>query len=182
MRIAECSRNLELHAGSSTLVLDNFLKNTWVSALVRPTCEDCYTEERQKTHTRCKNQLGIQLHVTTNGGETFPWVKSPFSYDVICSAPNAFGSSYISDSELHNFRDEYNASDFPHGSKCSGNRGFKNKGSAASATAGTYLSNVKCTNCEKDGYIFIAEPREKWRGWFGGCGNMDCTGLENVLV
>lgn len=28
----------------------------------------------------------------------------------------------------------------------------------------------------------LTEPKEAWRGWFGGCGTMDCTGLENVLV
>lgn len=26
------------------------------------------------------------------------------------------------------------------------------------------------------------EPREKWRGWFGGCGQFDCTGLENMII
>lgn len=26
------------------------------------------------------------------------------------------------------------------------------------------------------------EPREAWRGWFGGCGQFDCTGMENMLI
>jgi len=26
------------------------------------------------------------------------------------------------------------------------------------------------------------EPREAWRGWFGGCGQFDCTGLENMII
>lgn len=26
------------------------------------------------------------------------------------------------------------------------------------------------------------EPKEKWRGWFGGCGQFDCTGQENVII
>lgn len=80
------------------------------------------------------------------------------------------------------FKHEYNAVDHPNLVECSENRGFRNHRSAASATAGTYLRNVKCTECEKDGYIHIMEPREKWRGWFGGCGQFDCTGLENMLI
>lgn len=26
------------------------------------------------------------------------------------------------------------------------------------------------------------EPLQEWRGLYGGCGNFDCTGLENVLI
>jgi len=26
------------------------------------------------------------------------------------------------------------------------------------------------------------DPDPEWRGWFGGCGEFDCTGLENVLI
>lgn len=53
---------------------------------------------------------------------------------------------------------------------------------AASASAGTYLTNVKCTNCDTNALIKITEPKDNWAGWFGGCGRLICTGLKNLIV
>jgi hypothetical protein len=89
---------------------------------------------------------------------------------VICTAPSLYASSYIENTELHNFRNVYDSSSYPNGQMCSGNRGFRNHRSAASGSAGTYLRNVSCTNCEEDGIIHIMNPRDGWKGWFGGCG------------
>lgn len=82
------------------------------------------------------------MHVTTNGGSAFPWTKSPFVYDVICVPPSAFGSCFIENVIFHNFRDNYSGIDFPNAAECGGNRAFRNHGSAASASAGTYLTKV----------------------------------------
>lgn len=85
--------------------------------------------------------------------------------------------------ELHNYRDSYSDSDaYPYGKTCQNNSIFYTHGSAASNSAGTYLSNVKCVDCDRSALLFLMEPRDTWRGWFGGCGNMDCTGLENMLI
>lgn len=49
-------------------------------------------------------------------------------------------------------------------------------------SAGHYLTNVSCDNCEKDALFKLEDPKAMWRGWFGGCGDFDCTGLENLLI
>lgn len=59
---------------------------------------------------------------------------------------------------------------------------MRNHGSGADAHAGHYLTNVKCTDCDYEALIFLMDPREGWRGWFGGCGQIDCTGMENMLI
>jgi hypothetical protein len=183
MIIAECKINLKLHSASGNHIIhDNFLSNVWSSAYVRTNCAECYTSEKVSKNSRCSSVSGIQIHVTTTNGEKFPWVKSPFIYDVICNAPSLFAVSYIKNVELHNFRHVYDSTTFPHGEWCNNNRGFRNHRSAASGSAGTYLTNVSCTNCDEDGKVFIMEPREAWRGWFGGCGQFDCTGMKNVLI
>lgn len=108
MIIAECKVNLILHSGSRAIVHNNFVRNTWISALARPTCTDCYTLSKiEAQNTICKDQTGVLLHVTTHKGESFPWLKNPFSYDVICVAPNAFSSSFLNDVEFNNFKETY---------------------------------------------------------------------------
>lgn len=43
-----------------------------------------------------------------------------------------------------------------------------------------YSSN--CTNCDADSYLLADAPDEKFLGWFGGCGDIVCTGYLNYLV
>lgn len=59
---------------------------------------------------------------------------------------------------------------------CGSNRAFRNHPSGADAQAGHYLREVTCNDCDEEGKIFLMEPKEAWRGWFGGCGQFDCTG------
>ena len=54
--------------------------------------------------------------------------------------------------------------------------------SSSDATAGHYMKRVTCDNCEEGSLFRLEEPQTHWRNWFGGCGDMDCTGPENVLV
>lgn len=41
--IAECETNLKLHSGSLAKIHNNILKNSWISAVARPNCQECYT-------------------------------------------------------------------------------------------------------------------------------------------
>lgn len=43
LRVAECETNIILHTGSFSRIHNNFVSNTWVSALPRPDCTECYT-------------------------------------------------------------------------------------------------------------------------------------------
>lgn len=47
---------------------------------------------------------------------------------------------------------------------------------------GHYLTKVACTNCDQNALFWIHNPSEDYLGWFGGCGQMVCTGLRNFLV
>lgn len=59
---------------------------------------------------------------------------------------------------------------------------FKNHPTAADATSGTYLTDVSCEDCDFEALVYIMDPLEDWEGWFGGCGDFVCTGIENVLI
>lgn len=53
---------------------------------------------------------------------------------------------------------------------------------ASDMTAGHYLRNVACVNCDPNYHIRSDKPNEQWRGWFGGCGSIDCTGPNNYII
>lgn len=38
MLIAECKINLKLHSASTAKIHNNYLKNSWISAIARPNC------------------------------------------------------------------------------------------------------------------------------------------------
>ena len=59
MVLAENGKNIELHSASSSRIHNNFLSNTWASALVREDCAECYTSERLGLNSRCGNSDGI---------------------------------------------------------------------------------------------------------------------------
>lgn len=49
-------------------------------------------------------------------------------------------------------------------------------------TASHHLDNVVCNNCSVDAYALFTPPDPKSFGWFGGCGNLLCTGKNNYLI
>lgn len=103
----------------------------------------------------------------------------------LCNPPVPFSEMFIEDSEFVNFRDNYSTD--PMFSKldstiCTDNNVFKASSLASEATAAHFLRNTKCTNCDQDGKMYLVEPDPNERGWFGGCGNMDCSGQENIMI
>lgn len=55
-------------------------------------------------------------------------------------------------------------------------------GGASDQTAGHYLTNSPCTNCDTESYLFAQKPLQKNFGWFGGCGELHCTGRVNYMI
>ncbi len=53
---------------------------------------------------------------------------------------------------------------------------------ASDATSGHYLKNVRCYNCNKSAFVTFDNPNKAWLNRTGGCGDFNCTGLENVLI
>jgi len=45
-----------------------------------------------------------------------------------------------------------------------------------------YLYTSKCTNCDSDSYLKAPSPNPSFLGWFGGCGDILCTGRINFVV
>jgi len=41
--LAENKINIKLHTGSTAIIHNSFLKNTFISSLTRATCTDCYS-------------------------------------------------------------------------------------------------------------------------------------------
>jgi hypothetical protein len=77
---------------------------------------------------------------------------------------------------FENFKLKY---DIP---QCSNNRVFRQHGGAVDTTMGHYLSNTVCNNCDQDAKFNFLDASAGEVGWFGGCGQFECTGKWNVLV
>jgi hypothetical protein len=67
-------------------------------------------------------------------------------------------------------------------SQCGGNFVFRENGGASDSTADTNLFNVQCTNCDKNSYLLADENNPSQISWFGGCGDILCTGRSNFLI
>lgn len=59
---------------------------------------------------------------------------------------------------------------------------FKRHDLASDGVASAYLTNTKCLNCDKQSWAYFDQPSTSWRGWFGGCGELDCTGPNNYII
>lgn len=59
---------------------------------------------------------------------------------------------------------------------------FRRHSGASDGTASHTLTNTRCINCEEKSWAYFAQPDPGIRGWFGGCGELDCTGANNYLI
>lgn len=59
---------------------------------------------------------------------------------------------------------------------------FKRHPQASDATGSHHLHGCPCVNCDQESWAYFEKPSAIWRGWFGGCGDMDCTGPNNYLI
>ena len=49
-------------------------------------------------------------------------------------------------------------------------------------TGSVNLFTSKCTNCDTSSYLTAPAPSARRLGWFGGCGDILCTGFQNYLI
>jgi hypothetical protein len=47
---------------------------------------------------------------------------------------------------------------------------------------GHYLTRCSCNSCDSDSYVLSDAPDKNQLGWFGGCGDILCTGKQNYQV
>lgn len=45
-----------------------------------------------------------------------------------------------------------------------------------------HLFDSNCTDCELKAYGFFKPPPANQIGWFGGCGDILCTGFNNYVI
>ena len=44
------------------------------------------------------------------------------------------------------------------------------------------LFTSQCSNCDTSSYLKAPAPNPNFIGWFGGCGDILCTGFQNYLI
>ena len=59
---------------------------------------------------------------------------------------------------------------------------FRRHNIASDGSASHHLTQTVCNNCTKESWAYFEKPNIGWRGWFGGCGEIDCTGPNNYLI
>jgi hypothetical protein len=67
-------------------------------------------------------------------------------------------------------------------STCGSNFALRPHSLAFDLVGGHYLFNCSCTNCDTNSYVKCDPNSPSHLGWFGGCGDILCTGLQNYLV
>jgi hypothetical protein len=59
---------------------------------------------------------------------------------------------------------------------------FKRHNLASDHTGSAYLTNTTCVNCDMQSWAYFDAPTPLWLGWFGGCGELQCTGPNNYFI
>jgi hypothetical protein len=84
-------------------------------------------------------------------GKKFPLADDPIGgYDVICNAEVFDGRAYMFNMIFDGFKIDYPTSPF-----CTKNKVFVTHPLASDNTAGHYLMNVNCTNCDYNAKVYF---------------------------
>lgn len=165
---------LKFGNGEGTSNHTGILTNSYISAVSRPECADCYGSGK----IDCSNTIGMRLLTVSANGETLP-KKFGTGFDVICKQELYESKVYMTNVTFANFNQTYLGSI---ASQCRNNFVFRGHGTAFGAVADTNLFNVSLLNSDKSSYLLADENNPSQIGWFGGCGDILCTGRSNFLV
>ena len=117
------------------------------------------------------------MFTATISGETFPLKKKPIGHDVICTQQSFDFKAFLDNVTFENYRHTN-----PDLAYCRNMKVFMRHSGASDGTASHYLTNTKCINCQNTSWAYFEKPSTSWQGWFGGCGELDCTGSNNYLI
>jgi len=117
------------------------------------------------------------LAVTVNG-ESYPGAFSSH-FDQLCKEQVLDSKSFFNDVTFYNYRTSYSE---PVLARCGGNYLFRPNGGAPDLIGSVYSWNTACNNCDFDALARLDAPKRSEFGWFGGCGNMLCTGKNNYIL
>ena len=175
--MAENDRSITLKLGSSEGPESNnhtaWFSDSHIAAIARPLCTSCYSNI---DNTYCFEAHGVRAFSASANGETMP-DKFGRKLDVICKQEVFNAKAYVDGVTFDNFRQNY--TDL---TGCGSNFMFKVHGGASDQTGGHYLTNSPCTNCDTESYLFAQKPLQSNFGWFGGCGELFCTGRVNYMI
>ena len=181
--MAENGRSVTLKIGASEGGHNHTARffDSYISAIARPSCSDCYTSDTSKKQgNRCSGSHGVRLFSASANGEVMP-KKSGSGFDVICKQEVFSARAYLNDVTFDGFRQDYTSNSALNGA-CSGNFVFRPHSGASDQTAGHYLYNCPCRDCQDNSYVKCDHPNPGGFGWFGGCGELHCTGKINYIV
>ena len=184
LMLSENERGIGLRFGGYNKNNNNslFLKNSWISAISRPECGDCYGEG-----AKCSNSYAIRLLTVSEDTYKLPTV---FGEDTekLEKAELFDANAWIINTTFSNYKLDYAATssdavDLSHvSSKCSNNTLFRLHPSVDSNVANHHLYNTTCANCQLESFGYYDEPLQANLGYEGGCGSMLCTGRINYLI
>ena len=100
------------------------------------------------------------------------------SFDVVCKQPVYDSKSFLENVTFDNFRQSYTGSI----ASCGNNHAMKPHHGGFDMVGSANLFSSTCSNCDSDSYLLATPPSDSRLGWFGGCGDIHCTGFQNYLV
>jgi len=148
------------------------LNDSYITGIARPNCAKCYGLETNN----CSDMHGVRMLTTGTNGEMLPG-KFGHGFDVVCKEESIDGKAFIYNTEFNNFRQSY-----PTLPQCSNNVIFRPHGGASDITGSHHLFDSNCTDCQLEAYAHFDSPNQGDLGWFGGCGDILCTGMNNYLI
>jgi len=118
----------------------------------------------------------------TGNGEHLPG-KVGVEFDTICKAPVYDGKTFFYNVVFDSFQQDYTESTTSSiAQNCNSNFVMRPHPSGFDMVSSVNLYNSYCTNCDSDSYLLADAPNTGFLGWFGGCGDIVCTGYLNYLV
>lgn len=98
-------------------------------------------------------------------------------FDVVCKQPVFDSKSYIVNTTFDSFRQTYSTQP-----NCNSNFMFTPNHGGFDQVASANLFACPATNSDTSSYLIAPQPSTSFLGWFGGCGDIVCTGFQNYLV
>ena len=105
-------------------------------------------------------------------------MKFGTGFDVVCKQPVFDSKAFLYNITFDNFRQSYTGG----AAACSNNFAMRPHSGGFDFTGSANLFDSKCTNCDTDSYLTAPVNSPSRLGWFGGCGDILCTGFSNYLV
>ena len=153
-----------------------FHKNMHYLGIARTDCPECFSNSKM-----CQNQLAFKLAAIETEGEGYPlsFKSSPLAIITLCVEGAFDKKSYLDNVKFSNYKNSYSEKNW---NQCKANYLFSTVSTATDGSASLFIKNSVCENCEKDTFVNWLKPKASKIGWLGGCGNMVCTGLRNILI